>query len=79
MNRFGVLWPDGSYTGGITDQQRLVMRYAQTDGGKWYEVGGANDPERQLRERNPICKNDEHYPRYGKHRVSECTTTKATK
>lgn len=44
--RYGVLWPDGSYTGGITDHARLAMRYAQTDGGKWYEVGGPDDPER---------------------------------
>ena len=44
--RFGVIWPGGSFTGGITDHQRLAMRYAQTDGGQWYQVGGTLDPER---------------------------------
>lgn len=46
MIRFGCIWPDGSYTGGITESQRDAAGYARQHDGRWYEIGGPDDPER---------------------------------
>lgn len=44
--RFGVTWPDGSYTGGISDSYRDTCAYARTvPGATVYEVGSDADPE----------------------------------
>lgn len=43
--RYGVQWPDGSFTGGITFSQRDAAAYAKTNDGSVYEVGSAEDPE----------------------------------
>lgn len=45
-NRWGVLWPDTSYTGPIAQYARDLTTYAKSDGGRVYEIGGAEDPER---------------------------------
>ncbi len=45
--RYGVEWPDGTYTGAISDQQRLAASYARNHNGKAYEVGSASDPEKK--------------------------------
>lgn len=46
MSRFGCIWPDGSYTGGITDSARDAGHYAKQHGGSVYEIGGPDDPEK---------------------------------
>ena len=45
--RYGVLWPDGTYTGGITDKHAWAAEYARISGfnGRAYTVGGEDDPE----------------------------------
>jgi hypothetical protein len=43
---YGITWPDGSFTGAITDQYRLAVAYAKAHEGRVYEVGGPADPER---------------------------------
>jgi len=48
--RFGVAWPDGSYTGGITDSYRDACAYARTvPGATVYPVGSDADPEEWLK------------------------------
>ena len=42
--RYGVLWDDGTFTGGITDKLSLAHAYAHKTG-KTYEVGKPGDPE----------------------------------
>ena len=46
---YGILWPDNTYTGGITDKHALAAEYAKTSGfnGKAYSVGSEDDPELQ--------------------------------
>jgi len=51
-NRWGVIWPDGSYTGAIGQLARDVAHYAKQHDGQVYEIGSAEDPER--REAPPI-------------------------
>ena len=44
--RFGVLWPDGGHTGGITESYRDACAYARTvPGATVYQVGTDHDPE----------------------------------
>lgn len=43
--RYGVLWPDGSFTGGISFSYRDTAAYAKNHDGSVYEVGSAEDPE----------------------------------
>ena len=47
MTRYGILWPDGTYTAGITDKHALAAEYAKISGfnGKAYTIGGDDDPE----------------------------------
>lgn len=47
MTFYGILWSDGTYTGGITDKHALATEYAKTSGfsGKVYTVGSDDDPE----------------------------------
>jgi len=45
MTRFGILWPDGTFTGGITDTRQFAVAFAKDHRGTVYEVGGADDPE----------------------------------
>lgn len=47
MISYGVLWVDGTYTGGITDKHALAKEYAVLGrfGGKVYTVGSEDDPE----------------------------------
>ena len=76
--RYGVKYrtTQEGYTGGIADSYRLAAAYASAHGGTVYEVGSRDDPETSELPHGPICTNDDHYPLYGKHRVSECATTK---
>ena len=45
MTRYGIRWPDGSYTGGITDSLRFAQHYAREHAGTVYAVGSPEDPE----------------------------------
>lgn len=47
MTSYGIIWPDGTYTGGITDKHAWAAEYAKTSGfnGKVYTVGSEDDPE----------------------------------
>lgn len=45
MSRYGVRWPDGTFTGGIGFSYRELTEYARSFGGRVYEVGADNDPE----------------------------------
>lgn len=47
MTSYGIIWFDGTYTGGITDKHALAAEYARTSGfnGKAYTVGSEEDPE----------------------------------
>lgn len=47
MTSYGILWPDGTYTGGITDKHALAAEYAKISGfnGNAYSVGSEDDPE----------------------------------
>lgn len=51
--RYGILWPDGTFTGGITERHAWAAEYAKTSGfsGKVYTEGSEDDPE--LRPRVP--------------------------
>lgn len=44
--RYGVIWPDGAFTGGITEHYHHATHYAKTGNGRAYQVGGSDDPER---------------------------------
>jgi len=44
MAQYGVLWSDGTFTGGITDKLSLAHAYAHKTG-TTYEVGKDGDPE----------------------------------
>ena len=44
--RYGVLWPDGGYTGGLTESYRDACAYARTvPGAQVYQSGTDADPE----------------------------------
>ena len=45
--RYGIQWPDGSYTGGVTDKHDRVVAYLKEAGigGRIYKVGSPQDPE----------------------------------
>ena len=42
--RYGVKWPDGSFTGAITDKYGLAAAYAKSDGGKAYHADANGNP-----------------------------------
>ena len=43
--KYGVVYPDGTYTSGITEHYRLAKHYAREHEGAVYAVGGPDDPE----------------------------------
>lgn len=42
--RYGVRWPDGSITGGITDRAALARAYARQAGGTAYQADENGNP-----------------------------------
>ncbi len=42
--RYGVKWPDGLVTGGITDSYRLAASYAKDHDGTVYEIPARTRP-----------------------------------
>lgn len=42
--RYGVIWPDGSTTGDITDSPRLARAYAKTNNGTPYQADEHGNP-----------------------------------
>lgn len=47
MTRYGVLYPDGKFSGNVTDSASRAASYAKLQHGKVYEVGSAEDPARR--------------------------------
>lgn len=47
MTRYGVAYPDGAFSGDITDSARNAASYAKMHHGKVYEVGSVADPARR--------------------------------
>ena len=43
--RYGIKYPDGSYTGGITADHSLAAHYARLHKAVVYKVGSSDDPE----------------------------------
>ena len=43
--KYGIIWPDGSYTGPLAEHARELAFYAKQHGGRVYLVGSAEDPE----------------------------------
>lgn len=45
--RYGVQWPDGTFTGGVTDQRAWAVEYLKSSGftGRVYTEGSKDDPE----------------------------------
>jgi hypothetical protein len=44
---FGVIYPDGTYTGVVSVDRSLAVAYARIWKGSVYQVGSAEDPERK--------------------------------
>ena len=62
MPRYGVNWPDGSYTGPITDHYNRAARYARDHGGTAYQEGTSEDPEHHEHHTKGVGHEDREQP-----------------
>ena len=44
MRRYGIAWPDGTFTGTLSDEYRLAAAYAKTGNGQVYDSHNKTDP-----------------------------------
>ena len=45
QSRYGIKYPNGDFTGGITTDHSLATAYAKQCKGMVYKVGSSDDPE----------------------------------